>query len=91
MNILNIAEIAEYDEGSPYLPRIPEKLDEEIHGTPSNKAQLIVKENIPENYLPGYQQVEPLENNQGKVTNDMGNILKQILQGMTVQSNRIQL
>eukprot|EP00090_Calanus_glacialis_P034000 TRINITY_DN5668_c0_g1_i1.p1 TRINITY_DN5668_c0_g1~~TRINITY_DN5668_c0_g1_i1.p1 ORF type:complete len:978 (-),score=212.61 TRINITY_DN5668_c0_g1_i1:257-3190(-) len=58
-------EIADYDEGSPYLPEIPEKLDEEIHGTPSNKAQLIIKENIPENYLAGYQQVEPLKNNQG--------------------------
>ena len=74
MKILKIAEIADYDEGSPYLPEIPEKLDEEIHGTPSNKAQLIIKENIPENYLAGYQQVEPLKNNQGKLSKEIGNI-----------------
>jgi len=59
-------EIPEYDGGSPYLPEIPEKLDEEIHGTPEEKVQLIVKENIPENYLAGYQQVEPLKPNNGK-------------------------
>ena len=48
------------------MPEIPEKLDEEIHGTPEEKVQLIVKENIPENYLAGYQQVEPLKPNNGK-------------------------
>jgi len=54
-------EIVEYEEGSPYLPEIPAKLDEEIHGTPSEKPELIVKEDIPKNYLAGYQQVKPLK------------------------------
>merc|ERR1711892_784912 len=58
-------EIAEYDVGSPYLPEIPEKLDEEIHGTPSEKAPLIVEENVSENYLAGYQQVEAIKTNNG--------------------------
>ena len=67
MVTLQISEIAEYDVGSPYLPEIPEKLDEEIHGTPSEKAPLIVEENVSENYLAGYQQVEAIKTNNGNL------------------------
>jgi len=56
-------EIEEYDGGSPYLPEIPENLDEEIHGTPSENDQLIQKEKDSDNYLAGYQQVETIKNN----------------------------
>jgi len=70
-------EISEYEGRSPYLPEIPEKLDEEIHGTPEEKLQLIVKENIPENYLAGYKQVEPIQPNNGNDRTEQNNLNQQ--------------
>jgi len=67
-------EIEEYDGRSPYLPDIPENLDEEIHGTPSEKEPAIKKENDSENYLAGYQQVETIKNNNGNDRTEQQNV-----------------
>lgn len=58
-------EIEEYDGRSPYLPEIPEILDEEIHGHPSDEEDTSRKEQDSENYLAGYQQVKNITKNNG--------------------------
>ena len=61
-------EIAEYEEGSPYLPALPATLDSEQHAVEASTTQPgpAGKDGTTETYQAGYKALEPVTNKPGE-------------------------